>query len=174
MDTNAYYVELMFTLLSIFQPEKLMKTKYVEIDLIFEEKRKKAPPPKKKRTKRQNRTNDRSNHSIKQIDKLQTLRTKTTLILKPIKTNYKTWTFFVKIVKRTLNVHIQHPKILVLISNKKGKVKSKCAECLTDRTFFDKTSDEYDLQQLVKHFFSLLMYFIKDNEDLLHKVQKQY
>ena len=141
--------------------------------LFLRRKEKKPPPPppkKKKRTKRQNRTNDRSDHSIKQIDKLQTLRTKTTLILEPIKTNYKTWTFFVKIVKRALNVHIQHPKILVLISKKKVKVKSKCAECLTDRTFFDKISDEYDLQQLVKHFFSLLMYFIKDHEDLLHEV----
>ena len=35
-----------------------------------------------------------------------------------------------------------HPKMLVLISNKKAKVKSKCAECLTDRTFFDKIKDE--------------------------------
>ena len=34
-----------------------------------------------------------------------------------------------------------HPKILVLISNKKAKLKSKCAECLTDRKFFDKISD---------------------------------
>ena len=37
-----------------------------------------------------------------------------------------------------------HPKILVLISNKKAKVKSKCGEYSTDRTF---------LEQLVKHFF---------------------
>ena len=59
-----------------------------------------------------------------------------------------------------------HPKILVLISNTKAKVKSKCAECLTDRTFFDKINDEYDLKQLVKHFFSLLMYFIKEHADL--------
>ena len=44
-----------------------------------------------------------------------------------------------------------HPKIIVLISNKKAKVKSKCAECLTDRTF-DKINDEYHLEQLVKHF----------------------
>ena len=29
-----------------------------------------------------------------------------------------------------------HPKLLVLISNKKSKVKSKCAEYFTDRTFF--------------------------------------
>ena len=78
--------------------------------------------------------------------------------------NYKIWIFIVKTVKNTLNVHIQ--KILVLISNTKAKVKSKCAECLTDRTFFDKINDEYDLKQLVKHFFSLLMYFIKEHADL--------
>ena len=35
----------------------------------------------------------------------------------------------------------------------KAKVKSKCPECLTDRTLFDKINDEYELQQLVKHFF---------------------
>ena len=46
-----------------------------------------------------------------------------------------------------------YPKILVLISNKKTKVKSKCSECLTDRTFFDKINEEYDLEELVKHFF---------------------
>ena len=38
-------------------------------------------------------------------------------------------------------------------SNKKVKVKSKCAECLADRKFFDKINDEYELEQLVKHFF---------------------
>ena len=32
----------------------------------------------------------------------------------------------------------------------KSKIKSKCAECLT---FFDKINDEYELEQLVKHFF---------------------
>ena len=35
----------------------------------------------------------------------------------------------------------------------KAKVKSKCTEYLTDRTFFDKTNDQYELEQLVKHFF---------------------
>ena len=39
-----------------------------------------------------------------------------------------------------------HSEILVLISNKKVKVKSKNAECLTDRTFFDKINDEHDLE----------------------------
>ena len=64
--------------------------------------------------------------------------------------------------------------MLVLTSNKKAKSKSKCAECLTDRKFFDEINVEYELEQLVKHFFSLLMYFIKKHADLLCKVQKQY
>ena len=46
-----------------------------------------------------------------------------------------------------------HPKVLLLISRKKAKVKSQCAECLTDRTCFDKVNDKYDLDQLVKHSF---------------------
>ena len=46
-----------------------------------------------------------------------------------------------------------HPKILVLISNKKAKVKLQCGECLTNRMFFDKINDEYELEQFVKHFF---------------------
>ena len=46
-----------------------------------------------------------------------------------------------------------HPKLLVLISSKKAKLKSKCAECLIDRTFFDKINDEHELKQLVKQFF---------------------
>ena len=46
-----------------------------------------------------------------------------------------------------------HPKILVLISNKKAKARSKCAECLTDRMFFDKINDDYELELLRKYFF---------------------
>ena len=60
-----------------------------------------------KRTKRQNKTTDRSNHSIKQIVKLQTLRTKTTLILKPIKTNYKNMDIFRKNCKK--DTECTHP-----------------------------------------------------------------
>ena len=33
--------------------------------------------------------------------------------------------------------------------NIKKKLKSKCAECLTDRTFFNKINDDYDLKQLI-------------------------
>ena len=51
-------------------------------------------------------------------------------------------------------------KILVLRSNRKAKVKWKCAECLTYRTFFEKINDEYNLEQLAKHllFFTVVFY----------------
>ena len=42
---------------------------------------------------------------------------------------------------------------MVLISDKKVKAKSKFANFLTDRAFFNKINDKYDLEQLVKHFF---------------------
>ena len=45
----------------------------------------------------------------------------------------------------------KHPKKLLLISDKKAKATSKCAKYLTDRIFFDKINDKYDLEQLVKH-----------------------
>ena len=38
------------------------------------------------------------------------------------------------------------PKKLVLISKNKIKGKSKCAVCLTERTFIDEIEDEYDLE----------------------------
>ena len=38
------------------------------------------------------------------------------------------------------------PKKLVLISKNKIKGKSKCAICLTERTFIDENEDEYDLE----------------------------
>ena len=38
------------------------------------------------------------------------------------------------------------PKILVLISKNKIKGKSKCAICLTEKTFIDKIEDIYDLE----------------------------
>ena len=66
-------------------------------------------------------------------------------------TNCKTSKFIVKTVKK--HTKSSHPKIAVLISDKKSKVKSKCAECFTYRAFFDKINDKYDLEELVKHFF---------------------
>ena len=85
--------------------------------------------------------------------------------------NYKTWIFIVKTLKK--HTECTHPKILVLISNKTAKLKSKWIECLTDRTFSDQINDKYDLEHLVKHFFSLLMYFIKEHANLLREVQKK-
>ena len=38
------------------------------------------------------------------------------------------------------------PKRLVLISKNKIKGKSKCAICLTERTFIDEIEDKYDLE----------------------------
>ena len=38
------------------------------------------------------------------------------------------------------------PKKLVLISKNKIKGQSKCAICLTERTFIDENEDEYDLE----------------------------
>ena len=38
------------------------------------------------------------------------------------------------------------PKKLILISNNKMKGKSKCAICLTERTFIEKIEDKYYLE----------------------------
>ena len=38
------------------------------------------------------------------------------------------------------------PKILILISKNKIKEKSKCAICLTERTFIHEIEDKYDLE----------------------------
>ena len=43
------------------------------------------------------------------------------------------------------------------MSDKKAKIKLKCAESLTDRTSFDKINDEYDLEQLVKHLYLCIL-----------------
>ena len=45
--------------------------------------------------------------SYKQLMTEITQSVKITLILKPIKTKYKTWIFIVKTAENTLNVHIQ-------------------------------------------------------------------
>ena len=73
-----------------------------------------------------------------------------------------------KILLTELSTILQNLK--KLDAKYKSVVNLKCAECLTDRTFLDKVNDKYDLEQLVKHFFSLLMYFIKEHRELLSKV----
>ena len=61
------------------------------------------------------------------------------------------------------------PKKLVLISKNKIKRKSKCAICLTERTFIDETEDKYDLEDELEEFIfnSLRTNVIKENGDLL-------
>ena len=44
------------------------------------------------------------------------------------------------------------PKKLILISKNKIKGKSKCAICLTKRTFIDETEDEYDLESELESY----------------------
>ena len=61
------------------------------------------------------------------------------------------------------------PKKLVLISKNKIRRKSKCAICLTERTFIDETEDKYDLEDELEEFIfnSLRTNVIKENGDLL-------
>ena len=60
-------------------------------------------------------------------------------------------------------------KKLVLISDKKAKAKTKSAKCLTDRMFFDKKRRVW-FRTVSRTFFSLLMYVIKENGNLLYKL----
>ena len=45
------------------------------------------------------------------------------------------------------------PKKLILISKNKIKGKSKCAICLTERTFIDEIESEYDLESELEIYF---------------------
>ena len=61
------------------------------------------------------------------------------------------------------------PKKLVLISKNKIKRKSKCAICLTERTFIHEIEDKY-----WKFIFSFLLTdAIKQHEELLRKVPEK-
>ena len=65
------------------------------------------------------------------------------------------------------------PKKLILMSNNKIKGKSKCAICLTERSFIHEI--EYDLKSELEIIFSfLLTNVIKENEDFLIEVLKRY
>ena len=48
-------------------------------------------------------------------------------------------------------------KKLVLISKNKIKGKSKCAICSTERTFFDKIEDKYDLEDELEIYLKFLL-----------------
>ena len=47
-------------------------------------------------------------------------------------------------------MHVQ--KKLVMLPNKKLKGKSRCADCMAIRTFFDKIKDKYELESIVSQF----------------------
>ena len=49
------------------------------------------------------------------------------------------------------------PKKLILISKNKFKVKSKCAICLTKRTFIHEIEGEYDLESELKIYFQFFV-----------------
>ena len=51
--------------------------------------------------------------------------------------------YYKKCKKHTGNTF---PKKIILISKNKIKGKSKCAICLTERTFIDEIEDKYDLE----------------------------
>ena len=58
---------------------------------------------------------------------------------------------------KNIQVGNRLPKKLVLISKKKIKGKSKCAICLTEKTFIDEIEDKYDLEielEFYLHFFT--------------------
>ena len=82
--------------------------------------------------------------------------------------------------KRKKHTYNACPKTLVLISKNKIKGKSKCAIFLTEKTFIHKgllfklkTNMVQKVNQ--KFIFSFLLTdVIKEQEDLLRKVQKKY
>ena len=58
--------------------------------------------------------------------------------------NYKTWICIVKTVKNIQVIHLQ--KKLIMISKNKIKGKSRCAICLTKRTFIHEIDGKYDIE----------------------------
>ena len=61
-------------------------------------------------------------------------------------------------------------KKLVLISNNQIKGKSKCAICLTERTFIDKIEDKYWLQSELGISLQVFTDVIKEHGDLFREV----
>ena len=56
--------------------------------------------------------------------------------------------------KHTSNTY---PKKIILISKDKIKGKSRCAICLTERTFIDETEGKYDLESELEIIFNFLL-----------------
>ena len=67
------------------------------------------------------------------------------------------------------------PARLVLISKNKIKGQSNCAICSTERTFFHKLEDKYDLQDELEIYlkFCLTEYYKTKHVNLLCKVWKK-
>ena len=61
-------------------------------------------------------------------------------------------------------------KKLVLISNNQIKGKSKCAICLTERTFIHKIEDKYWLESELEISVQVFTDVIKEHGDLLREV----
>ena len=57
------------------------------------------------------------------------------------------------------------PKQIILISKNKIKGKSKCAICLTERSFIDEI--EYDLENALEIYLQFFNYWYYKHEDLL-------
>ena len=78
-------------------------------------------------------------------------------------TNCKKCVFIVKSVKNIQVIHFQ--KKLVLISKSKITGKSRCAICLTERSFIDEI--EYDLESALEIYLQFFTDWYYKHEDLL-------
>ena len=58
----------------------------------------------------------------------------------------------------------------MLISENKIKEKSRCAICLTERTFIDETEGKYDLESELEIYLQFFTDWYYKNEDLLREV----
>ena len=59
------------------------------------------------------------------------------------------------------------PKKKILISENEIKEKSKCAICLTERTFIDEIEGKYDLESELEIYLQFFTDWYYKNEDLL-------
>ena len=88
---------------------------------------------------------------------------------KIVVTDYKKCKFIVKTFIVTHRKHIS--KKVVPISKNIIKEKSKCAICLTERTFIHEIEDKYDLESKVKVYPKIFtVQCIKENGDFLRKM----
>ena len=62
------------------------------------------------------------------------------------------------------------PKKIILISKNKIKGKSRCAICLTERTFIDEIEGKYDLGSELEIYLQFFTDWYYKNKDLLREV----